>query len=88
MSNRPSLRNHPVRDAPDARGREAIFGPATPTVDRQPSTSTWGERHKRVTFYCPVELLSQLEAEMDHSGRTKSGVIVDAIRQHLTPQPG
>jgi hypothetical protein len=36
-----------------------------------------------VTFYCPLELLEAVEAEMARSGRSKSGVIVDALRAHL-----
>jgi Ribbon-helix-helix protein, copG family len=38
---------------------------------------------QRVTFYCPLELLEAVEAEMERSGRSKSGVIVDALRAHL-----
>jgi Ribbon-helix-helix protein, copG family len=36
-----------------------------------------------VTFYCPLEVLEAVEAEMDRSGRSKSRVITDALRQHL-----
>ena len=44
---------------------------------------SWEEAHHRVTFYCPRELLAELEAEMERSGRSKSRVIVDALVEHL-----
>jgi hypothetical protein len=43
----------------------------------------WEAAHQRVTFYCPVDLLDQVEAEVARSGRSKSRVIVDALRAHL-----
>jgi len=90
---RPSLRDHAVRGQVAPQGREAIYTPAPPqtatvdhqpsTVDRSPSTATWEEAHRRVTFYCPLDLLRALESEMDRSRRSKTAVIVDAIREHL-----
>jgi len=76
------------RLAVDARGQEAVYGQPS-TVDGQPSTLPtpdgpgWEASHLRVTFYCPRELLGQVEAEMDRSGRSKSRVITDALREHL-----
>lgn len=84
-SKRPSLRD---RTAP-ARGAEAIYASPEPaTVDRPPSTvdgegAAWEENHKRVTFYCPVDVLDAVEASMRETGRSKTRVIVDALRQHL-----
>lgn len=75
-----------------ARGRDAIYGQPQPapeppgTVDRQRSTPTasWDDTHQRLTFYCPLDLLEAIEADMRRSGRSKTGVIVDALREHLT----
>jgi Ribbon-helix-helix protein, copG family len=72
-------------------GREALFAetsapkPALSTVDRRrsPVGGGWDATHSRVTFYCPAELLAGIEEEMKKSGRSKSRVIVDALRQHL-----
>ena len=46
-------------------------------------TAEWDASHVRVTFYCPVSLLAQLESEITRSGRSKTRVIVDAIQNHL-----
>ena len=54
-------------------------------VDRPPSTGTWEQAHRRVTFYCPVAVLAALEREMGRSRRSKTAVIVDALREHLKP---
>ncbi len=43
----------------------------------------WDESNRRVTFYCPVEVLEAIEAEMKRSGRSKSQVIVNALRAYL-----
>jgi hypothetical protein len=37
-----------------------------------------------VTFYCPTQLLVLIEEEMQRSGRSKTSVIVDALRDDLT----
>jgi hypothetical protein len=81
---RSSLRDRLGQD--QARGQEAIYGQPEPaTTDRLPSTTEagWEATHHRVTFYCPLDLLGALEAEMRRSGRSKSRVIVDALREHL-----
>jgi len=36
-----------------------------------------------VTFYCPVELLEQVEAEMARSARSKTQVVVDGLRTEV-----
>ena len=43
----------------------------------------WEETHRRVTFYCPDEVLDAIEAEMARSDRSKTRVIVDALRAQL-----
>ena len=81
---------------PPARGREALYEPAlstTSTVDRLPSpvqqelisVPGWEESNKRVTFYCPTDLIDAIEDSMSRSGRSKTQVIVDALRKDLTP---
>jgi hypothetical protein len=50
---------------------------------------------RRVTVYCPKDLLAAIEAEVERSKRedprskrrSKTSVIVDAIREHLTDSP-
>lgn len=90
---RPTLRDRLAPGpTPEPRGREAVFGQRQTVneqpsaVDRGPSTvdaERWDEAHQRVTFYCPRELLAAVEAEMQRSGRSKSRVITDALREHL-----
>lgn len=45
-------------------------------------SANWAERHKRVTFYCPVELLERLDGAVTPE-RSKSEIIVDALRSAL-----
>lgn len=63
-------------------GREAVYGGGKPAAGR-PASLSWEERHKRVTFHCPLDLLEALDAEVASSGRKKNTVIVDALRAHL-----
>ena len=44
---------------------------------------TWEETHRRATFHLSVTLHEAIAAEADRSGRTKSQVVTDALRQHL-----
>jgi hypothetical protein len=55
--------------------------PATPR--RVAGDRRWEAAHQRVTFYCPRDLLRILELEGARSERSKTQVIVDALRQHL-----
>jgi hypothetical protein len=48
----------------------------------KPTTGGWEDVNRRVTFYCPEELLDAIEAEMATSGRSKTAVIVDALRAY------
>ncbi len=92
MPKRPSLRDRLAQQS-EPQGREAVYGAGTPQtedVDRIPSRDrepaagqTWDESHRRVTFYCPQDVLEAIEAEMARSGRSKSRVIVDALSEHL-----
>ena len=59
--------NGPGRRSPSTGGRVGELGRDPPAV----------------TFYCPLELLEAVEAEMARSGRSKTGVIVDALQAHL-----
>ncbi len=82
---RTSLRDR--LQSPRPRGREALFVPPS-TVDGPPSTVTasgtnWEDGHQRVTFYCPRGLLVAVEQEMARSGRSKTQVIADALREHI-----
>ncbi len=45
--------------------------------------ATWEETHQRLTFHCPITLRKAIEDEVRRSGRSKSRVIVDALREHL-----
>lgn len=63
-----------IRSTAAARRKQ----PAAP----EPSAE-WEASHTRVTFYCPVSLLGQVEQEIRRSGRSKTRVIVDAIREHI-----
>lgn len=77
---------------PGGGGGERINGPRS-TVSRQPSTAhggpstvdgpNWTEAHQRVTFYCHRDLIRDIERAMGETERSKSQVIVDALRQHL-----
>jgi metal-responsive CopG/Arc/MetJ family transcriptional regulator len=49
----------------------------------KPPTGGWDETHQRITFYCPNDLLEAVEAAMKATNRSKSQVIVDALRSEL-----
>jgi Ribbon-helix-helix protein, copG family len=79
-----------------AAGQDAIYGrpdpappaaagPAPPPAEDglEQQEPTWEETHHRVATYWPLELLEAVEAEMRRSRRSKSRVVVDALREHL-----
>ncbi len=71
---------------PAPQGREAIYSPggSSSTAAKDPAlAATWDASHRRITFYCPVGMVPELEVEMVRSGRSKTAVIVDALRAHL-----
>lgn len=85
MPKRPSPGALLERERP-GQGRDAVYGGNGAKLADKPSSparATWEERHKRVTFHCPLDLLDLLEAEVRSSGRKKNSVIVDALRAHL-----
>lgn len=45
--------------------------------------TAWEDRHRQVAFYCPVDLLELLNQQAASSGRSKTQVVVDALRAHL-----
>lgn len=40
----------------------------------------WEDRHRRLTFHCPAELLEAIERESAATGLSKSRVIVERLR--------
>ncbi len=44
---------------------------------------SWTEFNPRIIFYCPRDVLAAIEDEMTRSGRTKTQVIVEAVRSYL-----
>ncbi len=100
MPARPSLRDRIEKPVP--KGRDALYSGSTSTVDGPPSPlapaaaarppravgQNWTESHQRVTFYCHRDLIGDIERAMGESNRSKTQVIVDALRQSLrTPAP-
>jgi len=80
----------PLDDLVPTRGRRSTKSRTTRTVDRKPLTkkpapaeASWDANNKRVTFHCPLYMEGLIEQEVRNSGRSKSRVIVDAIKQHL-----
>lgn len=52
----------------------------------KPASGGWEETHQRVTFYCPVELAAAITARSASTGRSKTQLIVDALRAQF-PEP-
>jgi hypothetical protein len=57
-----------------------IEHPASPPAE-QPLL--WSDKHIRVTFHCPKDLLGHVTAEMQSTGRSKTRVIVEALVEHF-----
>lgn len=53
---------------------------------RKPESGGWEETHQRVTFYCPVELADAIATRSVATGRSKTQLIVDALRAQF-PEP-
>jgi hypothetical protein len=68
-----------------AGARQRASGDRGPSaVSGQPDGRVpWADRTTRITFYVPRELADAIELERARSGRSKSRIIVDAIREHL-----
>lgn len=43
----------------------------------------WSDRHRLVSFYASTELIDLIEAEIKHSGQSKTQVIVAAVETVL-----
>ncbi len=93
MAKRPDIQSARARDV--GQGAEAIFGGsgAAPTpLRRRPGRparegGAWDELHSRVTYHLPRDLQEAVGETAAASGRSKSQVVTDAIRQHLKIKP-
>jgi len=80
---------------PPGRGAGAFLpddtaaGPPLPIAGNPESatqdvnTEKWDTNHKRVTFYCPLELLHELEEAVRTTGRSKTQFLVEGLRLAL-----
>ena len=88
-----------VTARPLPRSRDSILPTAvkgrpstsTATVDARRRTKrkraggpSWEELHQRVTFHCPRDLLDLLDRAADEGTRSKSEIIVAALRRELS----
>jgi len=85
---------------PPGRGAGAFLpddtaaGPPLPIAGNPESATqdvnaeTWDANHKRVTFYCPLELLHELEAAVRTAGRSKTQFLVEGLRLALDRDTG
>lgn len=46
----------------------------------KPPEGSWDNHHRRITFYCPAEMVDAIEREMAATGRSKTQVIIDRLR--------
>jgi hypothetical protein len=53
----------------------------------KPETGGWDDRNRRVTFYCPVDVEEAIDGAIAATGRSKTQVIVDALRAQLLEAP-
>ncbi len=71
----------PALGEPAEEGKRST---STSTVHpHKKAAQSWEAAHKRVTFHCPLDVLDALEADVASGDRSKSRVIVDALREHL-----
>lgn len=78
----------PRPDLKSALGREAVYADTPPAPEgargpRDTGRPKWDETHSRATFHLPRDLQQAIAAEATRSGRSKSQVVADALRQHL-----
>jgi len=57
--------------------------PAMGSGAQDVNTEKWDANHKRVTFYCPLELLHELEEAVRTTGRSKTQFLVEGLRLAL-----
>jgi hypothetical protein len=74
-------------DVPHTAGADAFTQPvADPPVRRRRAGGRpkigdgWESRQKRVTFYCPLDVLEVLDTQVEQTGRSLTQVIVTALR--------
>lgn len=53
----------------------------------KPPTGGWEAENQRLTFYCPHDLALAIQAEVATTRRSKTQVIVDALRAQLLDEP-
>jgi len=78
---RPSTVDRPrsTRSTPKARPTTTKGKTKKPAA----AVGSWDATHERVTFHCPRAVIDAVEAEVTRGSRSKSRVIVDALREHL-----
>lgn len=88
------MAKHRAEDLKGALGRDAVYGavpssPAAPTARRRPGRprrddgGSWEDTHSRATYHLPRTLQEAVTEAAATSGRSKSQVVADALRQHL-----
>ena len=72
-----------------ALGREAVYAdhpaaaPPAPAGRATAAGRSWEETHSRATYHLSRDLQEAVAQEATRSGRSKSRVVADALRQHL-----
>ncbi len=72
----------PVVPTQNSSGVVVALEAARETSSSQ-TDNTWDSSHKRVTFYCPLDLVRELEQATRTTGRSKSQLLVDGLRLAL-----
>jgi len=68
---------------------DTVAGPPLPiagspeSATQDVNTEKWDANHKRVTFYCPLELLHELEEAVRTTRRSKTQFLVEGLRLAL-----
>ena len=73
----------PVEKPVEAKPEATVYQYPQALVRRKAPEEKWEHNNKRASFYCPNDLLDLLQVEVAKGERTKSGIIVEAIRAHL-----
>lgn len=82
MTPRPKMSE---RLAPQGAG--AVYGTLPEKPGLSPASGKgqrWDEANTRATFHLPLELQRAVAEEATRSGRSKSQVVADALREHLS----
>lgn len=75
-----SVRDVEQQDGPSAA---AFYAADEPSAAATPERPGWEQLHRRWTFHAPVDVLDAVAAEAKRSGRSKSAVVVAALRKEL-----